>query len=60
MSRIHEVLDLSYDVEELRSLLDSGVDPDERNAAGETVLAFRATDRSGLRSNIVEKTIVVE
>ena len=30
------------------------------NAAGETVLAFQATDRSGLRSNIVEKTIVVE
>lgn len=38
MSRIHEVLDLSYDVEELRSLLDSGVDPDERSAAGETAL----------------------
>lgn len=30
------------------------------NDPGETVLAFQATDRSGLKSNIVEKTIVVE
>ncbi len=30
------------------------------NEPGETVLAFQATDRSGLKSNIVEKTIVVE
>ncbi len=30
------------------------------NAPGETVLAFQATDRSGLKSNVVERTIVVE
>lgn len=38
MSRIHEVLDMSYDVDELRQLLESGVDPDERNEQGETAV----------------------
>lgn len=33
---------------------------ESNNQTGETVLAFQATDRSGLKSNIVEKTIVVE
>lgn len=30
------------------------------NEPGPTVLAFQATDRSGLKSNVVEKTIIVE
>lgn len=42
MSRIHDVLDLAWDVDELRQILEADVDPDERDANGETPIHIAA------------------